>query len=49
VIIVQATPFNADGSLDLVGLRANTQFLIDRCKGRRFVLVLSDASQRNIV
>jgi 4-hydroxy-tetrahydrodipicolinate synthase len=39
VIIVQATPFNADGSLDLQGLRANTQFLIDKCKGRRFVLV----------
>jgi 4-hydroxy-tetrahydrodipicolinate synthase len=39
VIIVQATPFNADGSLDVPGLRANTQFLIDKCKGRRFVLV----------
>jgi 4-hydroxy-tetrahydrodipicolinate synthase len=39
VIIVQATPFNADGSLDIAGLRANTQFLIDKCKGRRFVLV----------
>lgn len=39
VIIVQATPFNADGSLDLPGLKANTQFLVDRCKGQRFVLV----------
>jgi 4-hydroxy-tetrahydrodipicolinate synthase len=39
VIIVQATPFNADGSVDVPGLRANTQFLVDKCKGRRFVLV----------
>ncbi len=39
VIIVQATPFNADGSLDLQGLKANTRFLADRCKGQRFVLV----------
>ncbi len=38
VIIVQTTPFNADGSLDLAGLRANTQFLIDKCKGRPVVL-----------
>jgi len=27
VVIVQATPFNRDGSLDLEGLKANTQFL----------------------
>ena len=39
VIIVLATPFNADGSLDIAGLRANTRFLVDECKGRRFVLV----------
>jgi dihydrodipicolinate synthase/N-acetylneuraminate lyase len=39
VIIVQATPFNADGSLDVPELRANTQFLIAKCKGRRLVLV----------
>jgi 4-hydroxy-tetrahydrodipicolinate synthase len=39
VMIVQATPLNADGSLDVPGLRANTQFLIDGCKGRRCVLV----------
>jgi 4-hydroxy-tetrahydrodipicolinate synthase len=39
VVIVQATPFNADGSLDLPGLRANTQFLIEKGKGRRLVLV----------
>jgi 4-hydroxy-tetrahydrodipicolinate synthase len=39
VVIVQATPFNKDGSLDLGGLRANTQFLLDRCRDRRFVLV----------
>ncbi len=39
VVVVQATPFNTDGSLDVAGLRANTQFLIDKGKGRRFVLV----------
>ncbi len=39
VMVVQATPFNADGSLDLDGMRANTQFLVERCRGRRFVLV----------
>jgi len=59
VSIVQATPLNADGSLDIVGLRANTQFLIDKCKGRRFVLVptgstgeayaLSDAERIKVI
>ena len=39
VVIVKATPFNRDGSLDLEGLKANTQFLIERCKGKRFVFV----------
>ena len=39
VVIVMATPFNVDGSLDLEGLKANTQFLAERCKGKRFVLV----------
>ena len=38
VTIVQATPFNSDGSLDIAGLRANTHFLIDKCKGRPVVL-----------
>lgn len=39
VVIVQATPFNRDGGLDLEGLKANTQFLVERCKGKRFVIV----------
>ena len=39
VVIVQGTPFNRDGSLDLQGLTANTQFLVERCRGKRFVLV----------
>lgn len=39
VVIVQATPLNRDGSLDLQGLKANTKFLLERCVGRRFVLV----------
>lgn len=39
VVIVMATPFNKDGSLDLEGLKANAQFFVERCKGRRFVLV----------
>jgi 4-hydroxy-tetrahydrodipicolinate synthase len=39
VVIVQATPMNRDGSLDLGGLKANTRFLVERCRGRRIVLV----------
>jgi len=39
VTIVQATPMNRDGSLDLDGLKANTRFLIERCAGKRVVLV----------
>ncbi len=39
VIAVQATPMNQDGSLDLAGLAANTEYVIDRSKGRRIVLV----------
>jgi hypothetical protein len=39
VVIVQATPMNRDGSLDLKGLKANTRFLVERCRGRRIVLV----------
>jgi 4-hydroxy-tetrahydrodipicolinate synthase len=38
-VIVQGTPFNEDRSLDLEGLRANTRFLVERCRGQRFVLV----------
>jgi 4-hydroxy-tetrahydrodipicolinate synthase len=39
VVIVQATPLNRDGTLDLNGLRANTQLLVERCAGERVVLV----------
>ncbi len=39
VVIVLGTPFNRDGSLDLEGLRANTEFLVERCRGKRFVFV----------
>jgi 4-hydroxy-tetrahydrodipicolinate synthase len=39
VVVVQATPLNHDGSLDLAGLKANTQFLVERCAGKRIVLV----------
>jgi 4-hydroxy-tetrahydrodipicolinate synthase len=39
VTIVQATPMNRDGSLDLDGLKANTRFLMERCAGKRVVLV----------
>jgi 4-hydroxy-tetrahydrodipicolinate synthase len=59
VVIVQATPFNKDGSLDLGGLRANTRVLVDKCKGRRLVLVptgstgeayaLSDAERLKVI
>ena len=59
VVIVQGTPFNSDGSLDLQGLKANTQFLVERCKGKRFVFVptgstgefyaLSDAERIKVI
>ncbi len=39
VVVVQATPLNRDGSLDLDGLKANTEFLVERCAGKRLVLV----------
>jgi 4-hydroxy-tetrahydrodipicolinate synthase len=39
VVVVQATPLNRDGSLDLYGLKVNTQFLVERCAGKRVVLV----------
>jgi len=59
VVIVQTTPFNRDGSLDLEGLKANTRFLVERCAGKRFVLVptgstgeayaLSDAERLQVI
>jgi 4-hydroxy-tetrahydrodipicolinate synthase len=39
VVVVQATPTNRDGSLDLEGLRSNTRFLVERFGDRRLVLV----------
>lgn len=59
VVIVQATPLNRDGTLDLEGLKSNTQFLLEQCAGRRFVLVpagstgeayaLSDAERIRVI
>jgi 4-hydroxy-tetrahydrodipicolinate synthase len=37
VDIVQTTPFNKDGSLDLEGMRANTRWLLERTAGRDFI------------
>jgi 4-hydroxy-tetrahydrodipicolinate synthase len=59
VVVVQATPMNRDGSLDLNGLKVNTQFLIEKCAGKRVVLVpvgstgeayaLSDAERLKVI
>jgi 4-hydroxy-tetrahydrodipicolinate synthase len=50
---------NHDGSLDLEGLRSNTKFLVERCAGKRLVLVptgstgeayaLSDAERLKVI
>lgn len=37
VSVVQATPFNADGSLDLEGMRANTRWLAEYAAGKDFI------------
>ena len=37
VIIVNTTPFNHDGSLDLEGLRANLRWLLQRTEGKDFI------------
>lgn len=39
VFVVQTTPFNKDGSLDLEGMRANTHWLVERMAGKDFVFV----------
>lgn len=39
VFVVQITPFNKDGSLDLDGMRANTRWLVERMSGKDFVFV----------
>ena len=38
VDIVQTTPFNKDGSVDLGGMRANTQWLLQKTKGKDFII-----------
>ena len=35
--VVQFTPFNKDGSLDLEGMRANTRWLAERAAGKDFI------------
>lgn len=37
VVIVNTTPFNKDGSLDLEGMRANTRWLLERTAGKDFI------------
>ena len=37
VSVVQITPFNADGSIDLEGLRENTRWLAERAAGKNFI------------
>jgi 4-hydroxy-tetrahydrodipicolinate synthase len=37
VDVVQETPFNKDGSLDLEGMRANTRWLVERMAGKDFI------------
>lgn len=39
VYVVQITPFNRDGSLDIEGMRANTRWLARRTAGKDFVFV----------
>jgi len=39
VAVIQMTPFNADGSVDLGGMRANTRWLLDFTKGKDFVYI----------
>jgi len=39
VFVVQTTPFNVDGSLDLDGMRANTKWLVDYASGKDFILI----------
>lgn len=39
VFVVQMTPFNKDGSLDLEGMRANTRWLRERMLGKDFAFV----------
>lgn len=38
VVIVNTTPFNKDGSIDLGGFRANIRWLLEKCEGKDFIL-----------
>ena len=59
VIIVQATPFWEDGSVDVEGLRENTRFLVEKATGKDVVLVpvgstgefyaLSDEERKRVI
>jgi len=40
VDVVQVTPFNTDGSLDLDGMRANTRWLAEYGAGKNFIITL---------
>ena len=37
IIIVNTTPFNRDGSLDLASFRANLRWLLKRTEGKDFI------------
>jgi len=38
VVIVNTTPFNKDGTVDIGGLKANLQWLKEHCKGKDFIM-----------
>ena len=37
VSVVQTTPFNANGSVDMEGMRANTRWLAEQAAGKDFI------------
>lgn len=39
VAVIQVTPFNTDGSVDLEGMRANTRWLLEFTKGKDFIYI----------
>lgn len=39
IAVVQTTPFNKDGSLDLEGMRINTRWLAEYAAGKDFILI----------
>ncbi len=44
IVVAQVTPFNKDGSLDLEALRANTDWLAERAKGKDFTFMPTGSS-----